>query len=527
MRCSIYARRSTDEHQAASIEVQLEEARRYIDRKGWTVSEEHIYVDSAVSRAEFKKRPGLISLMVAAEKGEFDTVILRDETRLGGDLIRTSLVVQDLVDAGVHLRYYYTDEEVVLDGAMPKFMMSARLFQAELEREKISQRTHEHLMTKARRGLNVGGRVYGYDNVEIKEGERRLRVEYRVNAEQAAIIVRIFREYAEGKGLRAIAKALNAKGVLAPRAGRPWSPVCIWEMLRRERYRGAIIWGQREKTYRKGTKVRIARPECEWIRIDAPHLRIVDDAHWNAVVRRMEQTKRFTGRTGPRGPAPKYLLSGLARCASCGGPMQAVNGKVSHDNVKVYVCYRHRTRGDAVCSNTLRRPVATVDAALIDWIQANVLTESLVLSTLREVRRRLAERSKKIGYELPELRAEARKVKAEIEKLGLALLASDERPKHVIKMMDRPRAPPYGHRGTHRVNGARAGRDRPRDAPDGEGSPGSPGRSARPSEPQPGTGPQGSGVAARWPADVHADRNSGGKALRSFGENRRRWFVHY
>jgi site-specific DNA recombinase len=52
-------------------------------------------------------------------------------------------------------------------------------FGAELEREKISQRTHEHLLVKARRGLNVGGRVFGYDNVEVKDGERRVRVEYK------------------------------------------------------------------------------------------------------------------------------------------------------------------------------------------------------------------------------------------------------------------------------------------------------------------------------------------------------------
>jgi len=39
-------------------------------------------------------------------------------------------------------------------------MMALRNFSSELEREKISQRTREHLMTKARRGLNTGGRSY-------------------------------------------------------------------------------------------------------------------------------------------------------------------------------------------------------------------------------------------------------------------------------------------------------------------------------------------------------------------------------
>ena len=34
MRCAIYARRSTEEHQEASLEVQVGEAIRFIERKG-------------------------------------------------------------------------------------------------------------------------------------------------------------------------------------------------------------------------------------------------------------------------------------------------------------------------------------------------------------------------------------------------------------------------------------------------------------------------------------------------------------
>ncbi|HSO00062.1 MAG TPA: recombinase family protein [Candidatus Nanopelagicales bacterium] len=101
--------------------------------------------------------------------------------RIGGDTYRTGIVIQDLLDHGVRLFYYFTNEEVRLDGAIEKFLVAARAFAAELEREKTSQRTHEHLMTKARRGLNVGGQVFGYENVEIKEGDRRVRVEYRIH----------------------------------------------------------------------------------------------------------------------------------------------------------------------------------------------------------------------------------------------------------------------------------------------------------------------------------------------------------
>jgi site-specific DNA recombinase len=97
-------------------------------------------------------------------------------------------------------------------------------------------------------------------------------------------------------------------------------------MLRRERYRGVIVWNQREKTYRKGTKVRIQRDASDWIRVDAPELRIVGDDLWFGVQRRIKTTSSRKRHAGGR--PPRYLLSGIARCAECRGPMTAINGKV-------------------------------------------------------------------------------------------------------------------------------------------------------------------------------------------------------
>ena len=48
-------------------------------------------------------------------------------------------------------------------------------------------------------------------------------------------------------------------------------------MLRNDRYRGVILRNKLRKTYRRGTKVRLERPSTEWLRIDTPSLRIVDE----------------------------------------------------------------------------------------------------------------------------------------------------------------------------------------------------------------------------------------------------------
>ena len=309
---------------------------------------------------------------------------------------------------------------------------------SELEREKTSQRTREHLMTKARRGLNVGGRVYGYENVEIKDGDRRVRVEYRIHAGQADIIREIFRRYAAGEGLRTIAKELNARGVPAPRAGKrgigSWCVGSLKPMLQRDRYRGVIVWGKKEKTYRKGTKVRVSRPEEEWIRVEAAELRIVDEELWNAAQARAGQKKSY-GRERTSGAVPRYLLSGFSRCGACGGRIQVINGKAGKAPIKVYVCANHRERG--TCANATRRPVEQVDAAVLGWIQEHVTTEEVVGEVVREVRRRLGMRTgaRAKGGECAELGRQADHLRREIQRLGEAIVSAGEAPHALVRMM--------------------------------------------------------------------------------------------
>jgi site-specific DNA recombinase len=188
--------------------------------------------------------------------------------------------------------------------------------------DRSGRTAHEHLRTKARRGLVVGGRVYGHDNVEIKDGDRRVRVEYKINEEEAEIVRELFRRYAAGDGLRTIAKDLNARRIAPPRAGRrgtgSWSYSSIHEMVRRERYRGGVVWGKREKTYKGGTKVRVERRPEDWVRREVPAMRIVNEELWSAVQTRAVEQARAMG-TQARGPRARYLLSGIGRCGECGG----------------------------------------------------------------------------------------------------------------------------------------------------------------------------------------------------------------
>ena len=79
------------------------------------------------------------------------------------------------------------------------------------------------MLRKAQAGHVTGGRVFGYDNVEVLADGKRSHVERRINEAEAAVVRRIFELSASGAGLTRIAKTLNAEGAPAPRPqqGRP------------------------------------------------------------------------------------------------------------------------------------------------------------------------------------------------------------------------------------------------------------------------------------------------------------------
>ncbi|MBI2375114.1 MAG: recombinase family protein [Deltaproteobacteria bacterium] len=273
-------------------------------------------------------------------------------------------------------------------------------------------------MTKARKGKNTGGRIFGYDNIRRPEG-----VEFQINAEQAEIVRRIFREYVGGSGYRTIARKLNAEGIASPRAGSrgtgSWSDSQIRAMLTSHRYIGLLEWGEFRKGYRGGTKVRERQPATSILTVERPDLRIIDPETWARAVARHELRAQDPRSSSRKGPRFVNLLTGFARCAECGGPMQLESSKVGQTLVKVYSCNYARKRG--TCSNKMQRPAEPIDSAVIEWIQSNVLREEVVIEVLGIVRERLAERAKSSGADLVKLGQDKARLQKEITNLADSL----------------------------------------------------------------------------------------------------------
>ncbi|MGE5505129.1 MAG: recombinase family protein [Actinomycetota bacterium] len=89
----------------------------------------------------------------------------------------------------------------------------------------LSLKTRRGLEGRVENGKSAGGICYGYD-VVIAMAENGLvrRGDRAMTPEQAAIVLRIFEEFAAGRSPRAIAFDLNREGIPAPRGENGWSP---------------------------------------------------------------------------------------------------------------------------------------------------------------------------------------------------------------------------------------------------------------------------------------------------------------
>lgn len=250
----------------------------------------------------------------------------------------------------------------------------------QMELEAIRSRTREALRSRVRDGRIAGGGCYGYQLERNSDGSGRKYTVASVNEAEAPIVRRIYDECLAGRGLKQIAHRLNNEGIPAPSAGRrgsgSWAPSAVRTILLNVRYRGVYLHGRIKKLRQGGTVCRIKADPREVIETEIPEWRIVDDATWFAVHERFGT--RGSRSEGATKPGTKYALTGLARCATCGGAI------VSHrvrtfgggaERMMAYGCSRHRDRGNAVCPVTVYQSKQEVEAALVDQLQTYVLGE--------------------------------------------------------------------------------------------------------------------------------------------------------
>ena len=425
IRVALYARYSSDLQSDHSIEDQVRLCTEYAAKNGWSVVE--CYSDAGLSGASLM-RPGIQALIRDANDGRFEIVLAEALDRLSRDQ-------EDI--AGVYKRMQFAGVEMVTlsEGAISTLHIGLKGTMNALFLKDLADKTRRGLRGRVEHGKSGGGIAYGYDVVKHFDANgEALKGERAINDAQAAIIRRIFEEYAmQNRSPKAIAAKLNEEAIPAP-SGQAWGQSTIngnrrrgTGILNNELYIGQLVWNRQRFIKDPATGKRVTRlnDESQWVRQGVPELRIVPQDLWEAAKARQKDLDAKPNGLWHRN-RPRYLLSGLLRCGVCGGGYAKINA--SH-----YGCASSKNKGESVCANrkTIKRDV--LESKVLSALQTHLMRDDLLHIFCEEYTRALNALRRAQDSALLEAKAEKDKLtkerahilKAIREGIGAALVRDD------------------------------------------------------------------------------------------------------
>ena len=191
MRAVVYSRVSTDAQEAdgTSLDTQERACVEHAEASGRVVLETVRDTASGFTL----NRPGIERVRHRLRRGEVDVVVAYAVDRFSRNQNHIGVLFDEVEQAGAKLEFVTENFE---DTAVGRFILAARTFAAEVEREKISERTMRGKAERARLGKlpqGTGKGLYGY-SYNPSTGRRE------IIEEQARVVKRIFNGFCGGAG---------------------------------------------------------------------------------------------------------------------------------------------------------------------------------------------------------------------------------------------------------------------------------------------------------------------------------------
>ncbi len=409
MNAALYARVSSDRQDVdLSISAQLKALREYASRNGYMVGKE--YVDEAESGRSID-RPGFQNMIAAARQKNtpFEAILVWKLSRFARNREDSIIYKSLLRKHGVQV---ISINEPVEDTPSGKLLEGIIEVIDEFYSANLSQDVIRGLRENASRGFRNGGRPpCGYVRVKVNDGATsRTRLE--PDPKTAPITQRIFRECLAGKGLKAIARSLNADGISSS-TGKKWGATSIEKILHNEAYTGTMVWGKRAKTAGQAGNTFIPqRTEEAWSAL-------IDQVTFSQVQGML--AARAPKVIHPREVDSPYLLSGIMRCGVCGAAMV---GHGSGRRYRYYMCGNARRKGREVCTSPIL-PKDKVEGFIIDRIKSYVLTEENLEDLVRLTNEELCQSCSENRERLELIQAQIEEMDGRLGKLYDALETGD------------------------------------------------------------------------------------------------------
>jgi DNA invertase Pin-like site-specific DNA recombinase len=162
MKIALYARVSTAD-KGQDPEMQLRELREYCERRGWSISAEH--VDVGVSGAK-DSRPQLNKLMADAKQRRFDAILVWKLDRFGRSLKHLVSALGEFEALGVAFISLRDSFDLTTPAGRLMFNMVASF--AEFERDLIRERIKAGIANRRAKGFRVGRKPVVVDSGRLR-----------------------------------------------------------------------------------------------------------------------------------------------------------------------------------------------------------------------------------------------------------------------------------------------------------------------------------------------------------------------
>ena len=317
-----YLRLSREEAQkseSSSITNQRMIVNKYCEQNGIKLVRE--FVDDGYSGGNFD-RPAFQKMMRELDKGNANTVITKDLSRLGRDMRESSYYAEQFFpEHGV--RYIAIADS--FDSEDENVMAPFQFAMNEVYLRDGSRKGKDVLKTKRQEGLYCACPPYGYKKADRNKNQL-------VPDEMTAPVVkRIFDAAAKGDSSRKIAQDLNNDGVIPPlkyrvlyrdefskegaaRASDLWNYTTVKRILKNEVYLGNTLLGKTKKASVKSKK-KVAIPPERWIVTENTHEALVSEEIFRKA---HENIGKGTHSFQQYEHIRKSIFSGVAYCALCG-----------------------------------------------------------------------------------------------------------------------------------------------------------------------------------------------------------------
>jgi len=286
-------------------------AERHCKREGWTVVK---HFSDREKSGRNMRRQGYQELQKAARNNEFDVVVVEAVDRL-------TRKVRDAL--GAHDLFTLHNIQLVSVQEGPQDFMKVLLtgFGAQMYSENISVHTKRGMQGAARR-QQTHSKAFGYRKRDSQTGPNR-----EIDPQQAAIVTRIYEEFASGRSATAIAAGLNADRIPSPNSGT-WDGSTLRGnsnrqegILRNQLYIGVMSVCKTTHDHHPETRQRrIKLTPNEAVYQEVLELRIIPQPLWDAVQAELARRSAANPKAARAAHRNKYLLSGLLHCACCGAP---------------------------------------------------------------------------------------------------------------------------------------------------------------------------------------------------------------